>query len=152
MGIGVGVSSLEYHGCSYGVTVHRVFTTLWVTAILWPMARPPKDTQAAQELADRLNQLKEQRERKAGHLAYDQISREIFAADHYVVSGEQVRKYHTGEVDPRTVHLEEIAALALFYEVPLERLSPIAFERGNKASDLLTRAFGWLSLFDLAAA
>lgn len=120
--------------------------------ILLPMSRPPKDQQASADLGNRLTVLKEKREKRAGYLSNERIAREMWSEVNYPISAEQVRKYHAGQVDPHTVHLEEIAAVAEYYRVPLRKLSPIAFERGHTHSDLLIRSFGWITGAELVAA
>lgn len=88
------------------------------------MARPPRNTEAAREMADRLARLNASvgaRPKQVERFAYKELDIEI--------SDESVRKALVGEVDPQRCDIELLVALARFFAVDYEGLGPVAARR-----------------------
>lgn len=101
------------------------------------MARTPKNHDAAISLGLHLTDL---RARVVQPPSFERIGREIEVHFNVTMSAEQVRKFHVGEVDPHAAPLEQLVALAAYYDVGLSDLGPEAGARWNRTSDLLVQA------------
>lgn len=87
-----------------------------------------KNAQDAAELGALLTEMRAERYGDSAP-GLDRMIREVFELTGVWISGEQLRRYHRGDVDPHTADLGELAALAAFYRLRLEDLSAAAAER-----------------------
>lgn len=101
------------------------------------MARTRRDPAAAEDLGRRLTALHDKLDPSP---SFDGISRMILLTYSFDVKGEQVRKYHRGEIDPHTAQTDELLALLLFYGAKPSDLGPVAAERLGHAIDLANKA------------
>lgn len=93
------------------------------------MARTLKDLDAAAELGTTLTQLRVERYPGPRTVSNGRMSRVIYAHYEREMSEEQIRKFHSGEVDPNVAPMEDVIALAWFYGVSPGDLHPILARR-----------------------
>lgn len=119
--------------------------------ILWAMARTPKNHAAAAELGKHLTALKARYEARHGAVSYERIARHIEFDLGVAMSAEHVRKYHQGDNDPYAMNPVELAAFANFYGVPPAKLGKTAGVLVERAREVLSRSFGWVTGSQLVA-
>jgi hypothetical protein len=98
------------------------------------MARAARNDIEARKLASALDHLHKLSRRPSYQTIYDTI---LVKFGHSMGTAEQVRKMHKGEVDPGTTDVEDLMAVARFYEVSPDELTPLVGDRVRKVMALL---------------
>ena len=107
----------------------------WCTLV--DMGRPTPDQHAAADLAKRATKARKAWEKKNRAISDERLASEVFRMTGVYCNRGTLGKLWSGKVDPHSVGIETILAVARFLEVEPEEFGPVIAERSRQIAALV---------------